>query len=222
MTRFTNISTLSATMLTAALLATGGGVAQAAHKAPVREPLVRLAVNLEGATRELSYRAEHFSHHGTQREARALRQFDRLQHEAREFRVTLQRRGPLSSRTEREYGELLTAFDRAERALYNVHARRPVRKNFNEVELRLNQLGRALQAEIASARRPYRGNARISRAWPRYGLSEIAYSGRFANADLRIRYVKREDGYDRDDRRSADTRGAKRRGNARWDDDSSD
>lgn len=217
MRRITNIATLSTSMLAAALLVTGGSTAQASH-CPTSsiEPLNRLALRLEGATRELSYNAEHYSYRASHRERRALHRFDALQDEARDFRVTLQRRGPLAARTEREYGQLIIAFERAERALYDTRTRRVVTNDFREVKRRLNQLDRALQREAAQAAN-YRRDVRIGRAFPRYGISEIAYEGRIGRGDVRIRYAKREDDYDDGYRRDR----VRYQRKARYDDDDS-
>jgi hypothetical protein len=152
------MNTISKLAIAGLLAAAASAPALADHRGFTRGRLLDLALQVESSAGSLHWNAERTAHHGAYAEERALARLHALDEQARDFRATLQARGPFSPRTSRDFDDLVSVFDRARRAFPGLHARRPVEREF-----------RSLEASVCALQDEYAATLAASRPAPIYG-----------------------------------------------------
>lgn len=171
--RNTTIRTAIATI--AIGLASAGSI-EAGHDArSARDPLLRLATDVEASTRALYKEAERFSdRRSNPAERQALRQLADLSYQTRSFRRMLANDGPYSVRVEREFRELEVALRRVQRSFPALCPDRELRRDFRDVNRLLAELDFGFESRLAR----FQERGRYGKTRPS-GHVSIAFERRF-------------------------------------------
>jgi hypothetical protein len=122
-----------------------------------KDPLVPLAYDVEKSARRVHKAAERMAHHGTYREQRALQRMHELDRQARNFRRVVERRAFYARDVRHAHLDLQQAFRDARFAMRQLHAFRPIEREFDRLDRAMNRLDLRYDTLLAGVRRDRRG-----------------------------------------------------------------
>ena len=102
--------------------------------------LSHLAHQLEVTAAGAHHTAEETAHHRSRGERKALKRLHELNKEARHFHRQVERYRPSSRHFQNDFGKLARRFCRAEDAMHDLHALRPVRRDMQRIAFLLDEI----------------------------------------------------------------------------------
>jgi len=121
-------------------LASNASAGQRDRYAGDRAQMLQLAHELEAATASVHHTAEGTAHHRSRGERQALRRLHELNREARHFHRQAERYRPNSRHLHNDFGKLARRLWRAESALHDLHAVRPVRRDLRRIAYLMDEI----------------------------------------------------------------------------------
>jgi hypothetical protein len=159
----TVIATVALTLASATL------VQAAPHRQKTRDPLLRLAVDVESSARHLYKQADRQTFRRPDpSERRALKRLADLSYQSRVFRRMLANDGPYSFRVEREFRELEQSLRAVQRSFPALCPDRRLRGDFRETRRLIDRLDYGLESRLA------RFQGRRGHGKPRHGGPDSA------------------------------------------------
>ena len=127
--------------------------------------MLQLAHELEATAASVHHRAEGTAHHPSRGERQALRRLHELNKEARHFHRQAERYRPSRRHLHDDFGKLVQRLWRAESAMHDLHALRPVRRDLRRIAYLMDEIsavgrfgrgwGRGHARDIYTDRRRY-------------------------------------------------------------------
>jgi len=140
----TVIATVALTLASATL------VEAKPHRHKTRDPLLRLAIDVEGSARHLYKQADRQTFRRPDpAERRALKRLADLSYQSRVFRRTLANDGPYSFRVEREFRELEQSLRAAQRFFPGLCPDGRLRRDFRETSRLIDRLDYGFERRLA-------------------------------------------------------------------------
>ncbi len=176
-----NAAALAVVTLAVGLLASPPLEAKNKHKR--QDPLLVLAREVESSARYAHREAERTAHHGTFREARALRRLHELEASARLFSRELRAQGPYSPYVESRFDELRQAHRAAQYSLRFLHPYPAVENEFARMGSLMSKLDYEYGARLAHFHgAPHRHDGR------RGSYGYVAFDDEWADGRASLRF----------------------------------